>query len=63
MKPQSEFKIYWTIFGIGIVVAFIAYTILIEFDWYGFLTNTRIWLIGILAIVPISMLIAHKVKV
>lgn len=63
MKPENEFKVYWTIFGITIFALFIWYTLLIQFDWVGFLSNTRIWLIGLLAIVPITMYISHKIKV
>ena len=63
MKPKNKFSLYWTIFGMSIAVAFFIYTLLIEFPWIEFLSNTRVWLIGILLIIPISMLISSKIKV
>jgi len=63
MKRKNKFAVYWAIFGTSVAVGFFIYSLLIEFPWLRFLSDTRVWLAGLLLTIPLSMIIANKIKV
>lgn len=56
-------KIAWISTGVAILLGWLIYFIAIDFSFYDFITSPVVWSLLLVLTIPISLLIAEKIKV